>query len=133
MTLPTGPVRAVFDAMPAGKREQLLETRRLIFEVAEDTGVGPLTETLKWGQAAYLTEETKAGTTIRLGLDGGEPSVFFHCQTSLIDEFRSDFPRTFRFAGNRALHLGASPDRDVLALCLARALTYHRTRRKHPA
>jgi hypothetical protein len=31
-------------------------------------GVGALHETLKWGQPAYLTPETRSGTTLRLGV-----------------------------------------------------------------
>lgn len=43
--------------------------RRLIVATAAETsGVGPLTEMLKWGEPAYLTEATVSGSTIRLGL-----------------------------------------------------------------
>lgn len=57
-------VAAVFAAYPAGMRKRLLALRALVLDVAAKTeGVGPLTETLKWGQPSYLTDETKSGTT----------------------------------------------------------------------
>ena len=59
---------------------RLHEMRALIFAAAEATGTAPLTETLKWGQPAYLPAK-RAGTTIRLGVEGGHPALFVHCQT----------------------------------------------------
>jgi hypothetical protein len=53
---------------------RLLQVRDLIFAVAAETeGVGPLTETLKWGEPAYLTEASRSGTTIRLGVSKSAP------------------------------------------------------------
>ena len=49
--------------------------RSLLVEVAEDLCVGPLTETLKWGEPAYLTEVTKAGTTVRIAWKPATPSM----------------------------------------------------------
>lgn len=107
----------------------------MIFEVAADTqGVGPVTETLKWGEPAYLTEKSKSGTTIRLGASKaqtGTCALFFNCNTSLVEMFRQQFPQDFGFEGNRALVLAMSvplPE-TALALCLKSALTYHLNKR----
>ena len=60
-------VAAAFSGFPASVRARLLEVRDLIFETAVAIeGVGPLTETLKWGEPAYLTLATGSGSTIRL-------------------------------------------------------------------
>jgi len=60
-------VAAVFRAYPAPLRARLLALRRLIFDTAAETdGVGPLDETLKWGQPSYLTAASRSGTTIRI-------------------------------------------------------------------
>ena len=126
-------VAAVFATYPAGARALLLEAREQIAESASACDAGPVTETLKWGQPAYLTETTGSGTTIRLGLDKDVPAIFFHCQTTLVEGFRADFPEEFAYAGNRALHLREGFDRDALGLCLARALTYHQTKRRERA
>ncbi|MBT8425044.1 MAG: DUF1801 domain-containing protein [Silicimonas sp.] len=126
-------VEAVFDTYPEAARTCLMAARAVIFEAAETAGVGPLRETLKWGQPAYLPEAPRTGTTVRMGLDGGAPAVLFHCQTTLVDQFRSDFPEAFRFSGNRALVLDEEFDRSALAICVGRALTYHRDKRRQRA
>src|SRR5437763_1442754 len=60
-------VAALFKAYPTGIRAKLMALRDLVFDVAAKTeGVGRLTETLKWGQPSYLTEETGSGTTVRI-------------------------------------------------------------------
>ena len=58
-------VKAAFDAFPNHARARLLEVRALILDVATNSDViGPLAETLKWGEHAYLTDVTGAGTTV---------------------------------------------------------------------
>lgn len=124
---------------PEPLMRRLLQVRDLIFAVAAETGgVGPLTETLKWGEPAYLTEASKSGTTIRLGVSKLAPdqcAVFVNCQTTLIDSFRAHFADDFTFEGNRALIIPATGDfpREPLALCLRAALTYHRQKKTQPA
>jgi hypothetical protein len=125
-------VAAVFAAFPEGLRTLLLEARALIFEVAEDAKVDPLTETLKWGEPAYLTQATKAGSTVRLGVKDGRAAVFFICTSGLVDGFRADFPE-LSYLGNRGVFLDTGTDRAALALCLRRALTHHRGKRSGQA
>lgn len=122
-------VAARFAGYPEPARGALLQLRGLIFDVAASTpGVGSLTECLKWGQPAYLTAATNAGTTIRLGVPKqGGCAIYTHCQTSLISDFRQLFPQGFKIEGNRAVHL--DPDQplplDALRLLVHAALTYH--------
>ena len=125
-------VTAVFSTFPTIVRTRLLEVRELIFETAAAIeSVGPLTETLKWGEPAYLTQATGSGSTIRLGwLRSSERAcaVLFNCRTTLIDDFRSQFPDVFAYEKNRAILLdGRKPlPKAPLSACLAMALTYHR-------
>jgi hypothetical protein len=127
-------VARAFDAFPAPVRRRLLQVRGLIFETAARTdGVGPLTETLKWGEPAYLTEATGSGTTVRLGRlrsSGDTCAVLFHCSTTLVVTFRAQFPGAFGYEKNRAILLSTSGAlaKAPLAICLAMALTYHRRR-----
>jgi hypothetical protein len=128
-------VADAFEAFPKAARRRLLQVRRLIFETAARLdGVGPLTETLKWGEPAYLTEVTGSGSTIRLGLVRSSDrayAVLFNCQTSLVEAFRAQFPATFAYQKNRAILLstpGKLPQAELVT-CLAMALTYHRRRR----
>ena len=127
-------VTAVFSTFPTIVRTRLLEVRELIFETAAAIeSVGPLTETLKWGEPAYLTQATGSGSTIRLGwLRSSERAcaVLFNCRTTLIDDFRSQFLDVFAYEKNRAILLDAREllPEAPLRSCLGMALTYHRRR-----
>ena len=128
-------VAEAFDAFPAPVRRRLLQVRDLIFATAAALdGVGRLTETLKWGEPAYLTEATGSGSTIRLGwLRSSEQpcAVLFNCNTTLVETFREQFPDSFAYSKNRAICLspsGALPSAP-LSSCVTLALTYHQRRR----
>lgn len=127
-------VARAFESYPPGVRGKLLALRKLIFETAASTpGVGPLEETLKWGEPAYLTSETKSGSAVRIGWKHSSHShyaIYFHCQTSLVETFRTLFPNDFMFEGNRAIMFRESDvvPIDALSFCIAAALTYHRAR-----
>jgi hypothetical protein len=124
-------VQAVFDNYPEFSRPHMLALRRLVFEVAAELPeVGRLEETLKWGEPAYLTPVTRSGTTIRMDWKSRAPevcAVYFNCQTTLVDTFRSLFPDVFSFEGNRALlmPLDRPLPEDAVKTCIAAALTYH--------
>jgi len=122
-------VDARFAGFPAPARAGLMELRSLIFETAAATpDVGVIRETLKWGQPAYLTEESKSGSTIRLGAPKqGGFAIYTHCQTSIISDFQSLFPNDFVYEGNRAIHFTNHqvPPSEPLRLLILSALTYH--------
>ncbi len=106
----------------------------MILEAAEISGAAPLTETLKWGEPAYLTEATRSGSTIRLGWKASRPAdcaLLVNCRTSLVETFKARHPAKFRFEGTRAVifEAGASLPEEPLRDCLMLALTYHRWRR----
>ncbi len=129
-------VAKAFEAFPADARMSLMDLRAMIFRVARaHAEIGPLTETLKWGEPAYLTEVTGSGSTIRLGCTKTEPAncaIFFNCRTNLIDTYRSLYPQDLTFQGNRAILLDISGDWPVKVLehCIGLALTYHIRKRK---
>ncbi len=122
-------VEAVFAAYPAGLRADLLALRRLIFEAAaECEAVGPLVETLKWRQPAYLPARPRIGTTVRIdALKDGHYAIFVHCQTTLVARFRETYPGLFAFDGKRAVILdqGEKLPGAELKHCIQMALTYH--------
>ena len=122
------PVRAAFAAMPAGLRARFQTLRDLIFVVAQaDARIGPLQESLKWGEPAYRPL-SGVGSTVRLAVPRDRPNlcgVFFICSTGLVDGFRATFPE-MTYAGNRAILIDPAADiPDGLAACLHRALSYH--------
>jgi len=126
-------VAAAFEALPAQARPRLFALRDLILRVAEETdGVGEIIETLKWGEPSYLTVRPKSGSTVRLGVSKDDrPALFCHCQTSLIADFRTRYPTSFDYEGNRGLVLKDGEDipQAELEHCIAMALTYHKRKK----
>ena len=129
-------MEAAFEAYPKLLKAKLLALRRLILDTANTVeGVGPLEETLKWGQPSYLTPTTGSGSTIRI--DQVKPAsdqyaVYFHCQTNLVETFRELYPTELSYSGNRAIILSADDavPEPALRHCVALALTYHLDKRK---
>ena len=135
-------VAQAFNAIPDAARACLLPLRAMIFETAaENAAIGELSETLKWGQPSYLTEQTKAGSTLRLGTHGesGEPAIFVICTTDLIDRFKTHYPDEWTYQGNRVLLPGWTPadqmnmtQRDALRHCMAMVLTHKLNKKAKP-
>ncbi|WP_424192543.1 DUF1801 domain-containing protein [Ampullimonas aquatilis] len=124
-------VASKFASYPPLMRDKLLALRELIYATAAaTTGVGELEETLKWGEPAYLTSASKSGSTIRIDWKPKQPeqyAMYFHCQTNLVDTFRTLFPNDFHFVGHRSIVFDTDevvPHKE-LAYCIAMALTYH--------
>ena len=127
--IPTA-VSQAFEAFPSEHRATLLAVRELIFKVAgASQDIGPLEETLRWGEPAYITTKKRTGSTIRLAMEkaSGRPALFFNCQTKLVDEFREKIGPELTYVKNRAILLDkdllAKP--EVLAICIESALRYH--------
>ena len=128
-------IAAVFASYPEPIRGKLLDLRALIFDVAAHTaGVGALDESLKWGEPAYITAASKSGSTIRIAWKKAKPTqyaMYFNCQTTLVDSFKTMFPTVFTVEGNRALVFSEHDEVPVEALriCIAMALTYQSNKR----
>ncbi len=128
---PPTEVAATYASYPAAQRKRVLALRDLILDVAAKTpGVGQLDETLKWGEPAFVTAQSKSGSTVRVAWKKARPTqyaMYFNCQTTLVDSFKTMFPTAFRFQGNRALVFDEQDEVPVEALriCVEMALTYH--------
>ena len=128
-------VAAVLDSYPRPLKSKLLALRALILDTARKTeGVGRLEEAMKWGQASYLTSESRSGSTVRIDRvksADDQVAVYFHCQTNLVETFRELYPE-LSYSGNRAILLdaGAPLPKAELGHCVALALTYHLKKRK---
>ena len=122
-------VMAAYDAMPEDIRAPALGLRDLVFEVAAKAPeAGPIAEELRWGEPAYLTLETGAGTTLRIAAaKSGGYGLFVNCRTRLIPEFRLIAPE-MRFDGTRGVLFWPDQPRDdeALSQLIHAALTYHR-------
>lgn len=128
-------VRNAFDAYPQSARDTLTALRGLIFETAAaNPKIGPLTETLKWGEPSYLTEVTKSGSTLRIAWKPSAPdyvSLFINCQTTLVEQMKELYPDEFTYTGTRAVSFKIDEPlaRDPLAHCIEMTLMYHKNKR----
>jgi hypothetical protein len=110
--------------------------RRLFYKVATKTsGVGELEKAVKWGQASYITSQTKSGSTIRIDAvknSCDKYAMYFHCQTTLVDTFKEIYRDEFIFEGNRALIFDVKDKVpvDALSHCIEMALTYYLNKKK---
>jgi Domain of unknown function (DU1801) len=92
-----------YESYPDNAKIFFMKIRAVIFEVAENEGLGDVEETLKWGEPSYLV---KGGSTIRVDWKPKFPnqlSVYFNCKTSLVETFREIFGDTFQYEGNREI------------------------------
>lgn len=119
-------------------QKRLTELRALVLDTAAALPqVGRVEETLKWAQHSFITPETGSGSTIRIDGKRNEPeklALYFHCQSGLIETFKSYYGATLNFEGNRAIVLNAklALPKQALAHCISLALTHH-LRKKHPS
>lgn len=133
ITIADPQVAAKFENYSEPVRSDLLELRRLVLETAAATdGVGPLNETLKWGQPSYLTGATGSGTTIRIDSHPAGTAIFVNCQTDLVAQFRAHYPG-LQYEGTRAMVLPTGTPFPAAALrhCIALTLTYHLRKKRH--
>jgi hypothetical protein len=125
-------VAAKFETYPLIVRSRLLALRELVLRTAASLPeVGEIEETLRWGEPAYVTK-SRTGSTVRIDWKARKPerySMYFHCQTNLVESFRAMFPNDFEFDGNRAIVFGVNErvPFDALSICVAASLTYHLT------
>lgn len=119
-------IEAKYTSFAPAIRDKLLALREIAFATAETHKVGPLIESLKWGQPSFSTS-TKSGSTFRLDeTKNGKYALYFLCQTSLIETFRELYPDRFAFEGNRAIIFSLEKPyrQEDVAHCMALAMTY---------
>lgn len=128
---PIAPVADLLAEKPPAARKALMRLREMIYGTAASTdGVGALEETLKWGQASFLTPETGSGTTVRIDTVRNDPSrvaIFVNCQTDLLARYRELYPK-LDFDGDRAVRFPVDqplPEGEIRHI-VGLALTYHR-------
>lgn len=128
---PPSQTQSVFDDLPKAMADRLLALRTLILETAaENPAIGPLEETLKWGEPAYLTSASKSGTTVRINRHKRQDNLYafyVHCQTDLVERYKQLYSDILEFDGARAVIIDVDQEIPVDAVkhCLAMALTYH--------
>lgn len=123
--------RDALSHLPDELTQKLMSLRELILKTAsENPAIGPLEETLKWGEPSFLTSASKSGTTIRINRhnkDDNLYAMYVHCQTNLLDQYRQLYGDTLTLDGNRAVVFDVEKDPPLEAVrhCISMALTYH--------
>ena len=129
-------VKEIFDNYPLKIKHKLMFLRSIIFETALKTnGVGAITETLKWGEPSYITQETNSGSTIRIDWKQSTPgqyAMYFNCKTDLVDSFKEIYGDLFHYEGNRSIifRINSAIPRNEISHCISMALTYHLNKNK---
>jgi hypothetical protein len=104
------------------------QLKALICQVAAaKPEIGPLEESLKWGEQSFTPAKRNTGSSVRIQPRAdGDAALMFICHTNLVEEFRGLYPDALRYEGNRAIVLSGEdePDREALSHCIALALTY---------
>lgn len=122
---------SAWQGIPDSLAERLMELRRLILDTVRDNpAIGPLEETLKWGEPAFLTSATGAGTTVRINRhkkSADQYAFYVNCRTDLIERYKQLYGDQLTFDGNRAVvfDISAQLPVDPVRHCIAMALTYH--------
>lgn len=120
-------VDSVFKSYPLRARKKLLQLRADILSTAVEYEIKNIEETLKWGEPSYLV---KKGSTVRIAWTLKKPehySIYFNCQTRLIETVKEVYGDLFQYDGNRAIifNIDDSVPSQELKHCISLALRYH--------
>ena len=127
----TDPFEQTLAHWPPAAQSRFTKLRALILNAAQDADVGPVEESLKWGQPAWRPKRPRTGSTLRLNWQENAPqslALFVDCKTTLCATMRDIYPYDFQYESNRALRLNLSTPLPLQAIDhLARlTFTYHR-------
>lgn len=115
-------------------RADLLRLRKLVLETAaHNSAIGPIEETIKWGEPSYAPARKGIGSSVRIApREDGKIAMNFICHTGLVDRFREIYGTKLNFEGNRTIVINpAEPlQEEELRHCVAMALTYFLTKTK---
>ncbi|MFZ1814631.1 MAG: DUF1801 domain-containing protein [Rhizobiaceae bacterium] len=104
------------------------DLRNLILEAAgEVPDIGPLAQTIKWGQPSFAPSRPGIGSSVRIQANGnGTYGLMFICHAGLVERFRGQYAGELEFDGDRAIVVDpARPfDRVAAKHCVAQALTF---------
>lgn len=129
----TNPFSSTIAAWPHAARTQFTEIRDLILTAAQDADVGPIEESLKWGQPAWRPKRLRQGSTLRLSWQDNTSqtlALYVDCKTTLSATMREIYPLEFEYESNRALRLSIGATLPVQAIdhLVRLTFTYHRKR-----
>lgn len=124
----TSLIEEVIKSYPEQAQSMLLNLRDLISLAAAEANIGPVEESIKWGEPSF---HVKGGSAVRLSWNPKHPNqclILFHCQTSLIETFKEIYGDTFYYEGKRAIIFPLYKDIPMQELkhCVSLAHQYHK-------
>ncbi len=123
-----GSVEQLVLSYPDAATKFFLRIRELMDEVVDEEGLGEISESLKWGEPSF---SCKGASPIRVAWkpeNPGQVSVFFNCNTKLVETFREIYGDKLLFKGNREIYFllsHALPEKQ-LKHCISMALRYQK-------
>ncbi len=126
-------IESRFNSYPAEARKHLLKLREIIIDAAQNMeNIDSIEETLKWGEPSYIT---KKGSTVRINWNPKTPdqySLYFICNTCLVETFKIVYGDVFSYEKNRAIHFSMNEDIPIepTKACIRMALSYHTIKNK---
>ena len=122
-------VAAAYAAFPQDSLAIAIALRELVLETARTMPeVGPVTESLKWGQPSYVV---KKGTALRIAVPkGGGCGLYAHCQSGVIAHYAATVAGPDKIDGTRGVIFQTVDDvvPERLRLLIRHALTYHKAK-----
>ena len=111
-------------------QDALWDCRTLFHEMAEESGVAPLDETLKWQQPSWRPVKPRTGSTLRMNWSAGAPdtlSLYVDCKTDLAARMQQIYPDLPANDGRREIRLDLKRElpRDPIAHLAQMTFTYH--------
>jgi hypothetical protein len=126
-------VKSALARFPDGLRETALSLVQLVKDTAAGLPVvGPLQDSLKWGEPSFAPKRKNVGSSVRIAARrDGKIAMNFICHTGLVDRFREIYAGRLEFEGNRTIVVDPSKPlpRAELQHCMGMALTYHLEKR----
>ncbi len=109
--------------------------RAVFLDAARAADVGPLAESLKWGQPAWRPVTPRMGSTLRMDWDAGQPgqlALFVDCKTDLAARMRDLYPDLPGNDGQRRIgfDLEAPLPEQAIAHLATMTFGYHRAKRQ---
>lgn len=113
---------------PPGAQRLAEQIRKLVHSSALKLGIPTVHESLTWNEPTF---KSPSGSPFRMDWKEGTPEsfyLFFHCQTLLVEIYKTIYPDTFTYQGNRAIVLSLHEpySEEALTHCIMLALQYHR-------
>ncbi|MTI11236.1 DUF1801 domain-containing protein [Curvivirga aplysinae] len=120
-------VKSKWEGYSPEVREKLFVLRGLVYEVAKEDGLGPVQESLKWGEASYAV---KGGSPIRFDWKEKTPDFIFMyviCNSRLAETYRELYGAKLNVEGKRAVAFNINNDLplEIVKDCISLALKYH--------